>query len=1285
MEYSSVSIIALVVLFITNYDLLFKGKSADKIPARKQFCFFLISVALFYIADMLWGLFETYDIHGADYFITVSFFIWMSISVFLWTLYVVAYLGHKKVLSNLFIVGGAILMLLGITLIVVNFFQPIMFKFNDEGHYEALPFRTVYFIVQAVVFFVTFIYATITALLQRKNIKVLVKHLAIALFGLEMGAMIVVQIFVPQAPIYSFGYLLGLLIINTFVVVEQKKEYRAALAEGLYRERKAKEELGSAKQLAYTDPLTGVKNKHAYVELEENIDRQIASGETLYFALVVFDLNDLKFVNDRVGHDAGDDYIVKSSKLIKKYFKESELYRYGGDEFVLYITGDEFKERHELLNLFNKAIDKSFENGNPIIATGISDYRPGKDNTFRAVFSRADERMYIRKKQLKAFGQVNINKLNSSDGDSIADAFTKDELLKVRDESMKRINPRLALYKVFYQNEDYSLMDYLSRSSADEVGEINFIDDTFKQLYHVDGKYFVPLIGTSFSDLYQFTLDHIVHPDDRDSYVKFMNPNGLLERLRNNEIPNFDVEQFRYKLQDGDYRYVEQCVITGEENGIQNGCARLYVFDIHNYKARQNGFISNDKDILSKGRDSITNLLLEKEFFTKGQALIDDKPDLQWCLISVDITHFRFFDEWFGRESGDLLLARFGAALAESKKETGGLNGYFGKDDFAILMPYNEDMINKLYDDLRAVVMSFGSSAGFTPTFGVAIIEKGLSLMDAFDRATIAAAKAKSDATNRISYYNPEMQFLAQNESRVLSEYMEAFKNDEITFYLQPQCRISSGKIVGVEALARWVKKDGTVISPGIFVPVLEKYGFIPDLDMYIWEKVCKELRSWIDAGHLPVPVSLNVARADLFSIDVAETIMQLADKYQLPHKMLKIEITESSYGEATELVEKLVNKLRSNGFMILMDDFGSGYSSLNMLSSLTIDAIKLDMNFLKFEGKDYEKAVHVLESVVNMAKVMALPIIVEGVEKKEHADFLESLGCRYIQGYYFYKPMPIEEAKKLLLNEDNIDQRGFVVKLNEQMRIREFMDKNIFSDSMLNNILGPVAFYSWDGKKTDIVRYNEQFYQAVHVQTFSERLNHIEQFIHKNDAEKMHNAFKKAMEDKLTGHSEILRFYTPDGTILSFNIHFYYLGRKEGGERFFGAAQNVTSLTDLLEEKKLIANYSKEGLTFVRKVDNEMFYSVASSGIADLLDITPEQLEMELNNGDFAKKRVVNRRKYDSFRKAFAEFSEQNRNFEATLEVYDAHHRPIVLNITFTCVSEMANNIQYILRTKVY
>ena len=1282
MAYSSVAIIALLVLLISNYDLLFRRRSFDKIPAHHEYRFFIVSVAAFYVSDLLWGLFDRYNVPtNGIYAVTVSFFVIMAVSAFFWSLYVVSYLGYKRFFSRFIKILGLVLMVCGFSLIIVNFFNPIMFKFTDEG-YKTLLFRTIYFIAQAVMFLLCSAYALVFYF-RNEDKKTKQKHLAIGIFGFEMAVFIVVQIFFEKAPIYSFGYFFGLLVINTFVVAEQKKEYRVALQEGLDREKKAEQELGSAIQLAYTDSLTGMKSKHAYVELEERIDQKIAEKEEMQFSLIVFDLNDLKYINDRLGHDAGDKYIVDSCELIKQFFPNSDLYRFGGDEFVSFVQNEEYENRHALLDAFNKEIDRSFETGNPIIATGISDYSPEKDNTYRSVFNRADERMYIRKKQLKDKGRVDITLLLRKDKKDINfKESIKEELLRIRDESSQRANPRLSFYKIFYRNEDYPLIDLLNNSSCDEVLEVNLNDDSFKQFYHVDGKYFVPTIEFSFKDLYTFVLEHIVHPDDRQIYADFMNPDGLLERLKNNEISNFGMEQFRYKLQDGEYRYVEQCLIAGEENGIPSGSFRLYVFDVHNYKARQNGFISNDGDIVSKGRDSVTNLLLEKEFFLKGQDLMIERPECEWCLISIDIKHFRFFDEWFGKETGDLLLAKFGATLAESEIELDGLSGYFGKDDFGILIPYHKEKIDKLHEKLRDVIMSFGSSAGFIPVFGIALIEKGLSLMDAFDRATIACAKAKNDNSTPICVYSSEMQFLAQKESRLLSEYMEAFKNDEITFFLQPQCRISSGKIVGVEALARWVKKDGTVVPPGVFVPVLEKYGFIPDLDMHIWEKACISLRKWLDAGHTAVPISLNVARADLFAIDVAQYFIDLTNKYNIPHHLVKIEITESSYVEASDLVSALVKKLHTNGFVILMDDFGSGYSSLNMLSALEIDAIKLDMHFLRFDGKDYEKAIHVLESVINMAKVIALPIIMEGVETKEHADFIQSLGCRYIQGYYFYKPMPIKDFEELVKDESIIDSRGFVVKLNEQVRIREFLDKNIFSDSMLNNILGPVAFYSWDGKKTDIVRFNEQFYQAVHIPEFAERLENIEQFIHKDDAEKMHNAFKKAMEEKLMGASEILRFYTPDSTVLSFRIHFYHLGNKEGGERFYGSAQNVTTLTDLEEEKKLVANYSKDGLMFIRKINQKFVYSVASRGIADLFDITPSQLEEEINKGDFVRKRVVNRRKYDLFNKVFIEFSSQKKNFEANLEVYDQNRQPITIHFNFTCVSDTSNNIEYIVRT---
>ena len=1283
MAYASVSIIALIVLFITNFDLFFRRKKADKIPAFRQYRLFLISVALFYVADLLWGLFDANNIHFGDYAITVSFFVIMSISVCLWTFYIVGYLGHRKVFSNFLIVVGLTLMVGGFTLVIINVFHPIMFEYVD-GKYKALLLRSVYFAAQAAMFLLTAIYSFVFVSINNEK-KAVSKHIAIGIFGLEMAGLIVAQIMFPNAPIYSFGYLVGLLVINTFVVAEQKKEYRVALAEGLDREKKAQEELGSAKQLAYTDSLTGVKSKHAFVEMEEEIDKAIADKTISPFSVIVFDLNDLKFINDKLGHEFGDQYIKDSVSLIGKFFSLDNLYRFGGDEFILLCKDKEFEKRHEVLDAFNRVIEKNFQTGEPIIATGISDYRPDKDNTYRAVFERADSRMYIRKKQLKELGRVDILSIQKSATvrDVNYEEYIKSEMMKIRTESLKTTNPRLAFYKNFYQNEEYPLIDLLNNSSCDEVMEIDLKHDTFKQLFHVDGKYFVPTVEASYEELFQFVVDHIVHPDDRQIYSDYMKSEGIFERLRNNEIPNFGCEQFRYKLQDGDYRYVEQCAITGLENGIPDGVIRLYVFDVQNYKARQTGTVGDESNVISKGRDSVTNLLLEKEFLIKGQDLIIDNPDKNWCLISIDIIHFRFFDEWYGRDSGNLLLAKIGAILAESEVKIDGISGYFGKDDFAVMMPYNEEKIRSLYEAIRDTIVSFGSTVGFVPAFGVAMVEKGLALVDAFDRSTIAGAKAKGDIANRICIYNSEMQFLAQKEYRLLSEYMQAYKNGEITFFLQPQCRISTGKIVGVETLARWVKKDGRIIPPMEFIPILEKYGFIPDLDIYLWEKACESLRNWIDGGHKAVPVSLNVSRVDLFSFDIGEKIIELTDKYHVPHDLVKIEITESSYVEATELVDKLVRKLHDNGFQVLMDDFGSGYSSLNMLSNLKIDAIKLDGRFLHMSDGE-EKAIHILESVVNMAKTIGLPIIVEGVETKDQADFLEGLGCRYIQGYYFYRPMPVDKFEKIIENEDMIDPRGFVVKLNEQVRIREFLDKNIYSDSMLNNIIGPVAFYSWTGENTDIVRFNEQFYQAVHVQEFSERLENIERFLHKDDIPKMYSAFQRAMDNRLNGASETLRFYAPDGTVLSFFIHFYHMGRKEGGERFYGAAQNVTELSDLKEEKNLVANYSNDTIAFIRTVNNEFIFSIVSRGLSDVFDITPSELEKEINEGEFARKRVVNRRNYDLYKKTFAKFAAEKKNFEANIDVYDSNRQPLTLHMSFTCVSGVSNNISYILRTTI-
>ena len=849
---------------------------------------------------------------------------------------------------------------------------------------------------------------------------------------------------------------------------------------------------------------------------------------------------------------------------------------------------------------------------------------------------------------------------------------------------MSSSDARESVYELFYNNH-CSLIDLLNNSSCDEIVEVDLKNDIYKQFYHVKGKYLVPDVDISYKDLFKFTKEHIVHPEDKEIYDKLMNPKGFFTRLKKNKIPNFDFAHFRYKLQGGEYRYVEQCVIAGEENGLGDGVFRIYILDIHNLMIRELGGIGADEHANTEVRDSTTGLLEVKSFQAEARKRVDAKKSTNWCLISIDIEHFKFFDEWYGRETGDYLLAQIGAILLENEKPMNGLAGYFGQDDFIFLCRYSKKKIEELYEKIRELIISFGFSMGFMPAFGIAILERNMLILDAFDRASIAASEAKKDIRNRICVYNPDMQLQSENEYRIITEYMKAYKNDEITFYLQPQCRISTRKIVGAESLARWIKPDGTIVPPNEYIPILEKFGFITDLDQRLWEKVCVWLRKMLDEGRHVVPISLNVSRTDIFTIDIYQYFVDLTAKYNIPHDLIKLEITESAYTESTAPIAELVKKLRKDGFLVLMDDFGSGYSSLNMLSNIKVDAIKLDARFLQVQGPDLEKGIHILESVINMSKQIAIPIIVEGVENQKQCDFLEGFGCRYVQGFYFYRPMPIDKFEKIIASDKIIDKDGFVVKLNEQFRIREFLDKNIYSDSMLNSIIGAVALYQIrEGKHVDIIRFNQQFYESVNVPDFQQRLVNIERFLPDEDKPKIIDVLKRAKNNKIGGASEVLRFYKTDGTLSCYNMKYFYLGKKEGGDRFYGSATKVTELVDLQEERELISKYSKDNFIFVRKkAEGKWEYSVVSHGLSDELGLSPIELEKEMNSGEFAN-RVINRAELSEFMESVLIKTQKKVDFSTEFYLRNKCGKPIKVHLDFTCVSGKYNNVEYLLQTTV-
>ncbi|MBO5371236.1 MAG: EAL domain-containing protein [Lachnospiraceae bacterium] len=566
---------------------------------------------------------------------------------------------------------------------------------------------------------------------------------------------------------------------------------------------------------------------------------------------------------------------------------------------------------------------------------------------------------------------------------------------------------------------------------------------------------------------------------------------------------------------------------------------------------------------------SLTGLYHSKTFFEEVDKRLLHTEANTYCLVAVDIEHFRLFNKLYGREEGDYLLEYVADCIKNITEEWNGIAGYLGGDNFGIFMPNQKEILRKLRKDISAGVKKISNTVGFLPAFGVyGIDDTSLSAMTLYDRATIALSHIIGNYTNRICYYDDSMTDKIEEEIMLLSEIQEALEKKEFTFFAQPQCDISTGKIVGAESLVRWNHSSKGLIPPGVFIPVLEKNGFIADLDRYVWEKVCEWIRSWLDKGYHPVPISINVSRIDVFSMDVPAFLLHLIKKYELEPKMLKVEITESAYAENNDKIKKTVKDLQDAGFLVMMDDFGSGYSSLNMLKNVAVDVLKIDMRFLDIGENDTEKGIGILESVVNMSRQMGVPIIVEGVETKKQEDFLLGMGCRYTQGYYYYKPLPIHEFEKVLTDEKNLDFDGLWCKQFEPLHVREFLDNNLFSDTMLNNLLGATAFYDVYENRIEITRVNDQYYQLAGISSDDEASESRKFWSHvpKEEQNRLLSLFEQAYDNSVNGSQGYVHYVRADGKILWVYMRVFFLRERDGHKLFYSS---LTDMTFLKEEKR--------------------------------------------------------------------------------------------------------------------
>ncbi|MBO5575162.1 MAG: EAL domain-containing protein [Ruminococcus sp.] len=418
-------------------------------------------------------------------------------------------------------------------------------------------------------------------------------------------------------------------------------------------------------------------------------------------------------------------------------------------------------------------------------------------------------------------------------------------------------------------------------------------------------------------------------------------------------------------------------------------------------------------------RDELTGLFHKEFFFQYGKRLDELNNNMPMDAVMIDINRFHVVNELYGRSYGDLVLKIIGESLHELVSKTGGLACRRDNDQFYIYLPHSDDLKLKLPQYIAEIDKRINDS-NISLRFGVYSDDGSEQFMEhRFDYARVACQKLRSSYVSRFAFYNDEQHSKELFAERLINDMDKALSEKQFKVYYQPKYSISGDRaqLSSAEALIRWFHPEFGMVSPGQFISLFEDNGLIQKLDRFVWNEAAVQIKQWKEIYGIDIPVSVNVSRVDMFNAHLADILENIAKQNSLDNSMLLLEITESAYTDDSEQIIETVNKLRGCGFRIEMDDFGSGYSSLNMLTSLPIDALKLDMKFIRgiCESEKNERLVGIM---IEIARLLEVPVIAEGVETKEQMELLKKLGCDIIQGYYFSKPLPPEEFGALIEKE---------------------------------------------------------------------------------------------------------------------------------------------------------------------------------------------------------------------------------------------------------------------------
>ena len=795
------------------------------------------------------------------------------------------------------------------------------------------------------------------------------------------------------------------------------------------------------------DPLTKLyKMSYTKELISEYLEEQSNSDKPDFAGLLVLDIDNFAILKERMGKAFGDEILKNiASDLDDIFYTSDVLGRVGGDEFIILMKNIKDVEHIDMkIREIQKVINRTYVGENvsfgSTVGIGAAVY-PSDGEDFETLYDKADKALFHAKSVGKnCYGfytpskesiyctypiEEKRAKLAMDEANSASSAVANDSIIELA-------------FKLIDQSKDTdSAINLLIRQVAKQMnlGGICIRSRLGKELRTIT--------------LYQCTTTPDMEFDNTDMTFSIAQWSDMLDEYRtnNNLIAYDNVQDIENKLirqvalAMGARAYVgcaffDKGEFAGNIDFVDFDNTRVWTQDdLVNVRAVANVVSSyllkmkayeDASDTVERltGYDRVTGLLMYEKFLTLAGEYIEGAPHGKYAMIYMDFSNFKYVNETYGYETGDRILRSL-AEEAASYKEYYIFGSRVFSDNiviFAKMGDLEEDNILRVFERISKrftdkVQIDYIDSK-LLLDIGICSFEicgKPIPLKNIISNANMARKRTKMPNSPRCIIYDDSMGDELKAEVAYASDMENAFRNHEFVVYMQPKVSLKSNNIEGAEALVRWKKQDGTLIFPNDFIPVFEKNKSITLLDYYVYDEVCKYLRKRLDAGKPIVRVSVNVSRVHLFSIDeLVSYVKSLIQKYQIDPKYLEFELTETVFTEKVEDTVLLMKKLKELGVMLSMDDFGSGYSSLNVLTKLPLDVLKLDKEFLDdFENDPEEKII--IPSVIDMAKKLKLSVVCEGVETNEQVAFLRDVGCDYAQGYFYSRPIPQEQFDELL------------------------------------------------------------------------------------------------------------------------------------------------------------------------------------------------------------------------------------------------------------------------------